>query len=173
MDSKDIQVMHDIETLSQKKNAVILSIGAVKFNATEIIDTFYVNIDPRSAKDAGLHIDPSTVEWWKKQDPKVHAALKENRQEFHAAMQMYRNWYGEKSVPTWGNGSDFDNVILENAFFAADMTPPWKYFHNRCYRTMTNMFNIKLPKHGGDLHNAMDDAIAQTKALQTILQATL
>lgn len=173
MHSKDIQVMHDIETMSQKKTAAILSIGAVKFNANEIVDTFYVNISPASCKEVGLSIDKETVEWWMQQRPEAFAAFKKDRVSIHDALHMYAEWYGKKSCPTWGNGIDFDNVILENAFQVCDIKIPWKFYDGRCFRTVKNLFNIQLPKHDGVLHNALDDAISQTKSLQQILKGAL
>ncbi|NDD98181.1 MAG: 3'-5' exoribonuclease, partial [Actinobacteria bacterium] len=61
------QVMIDIETLSTQYNAAILSIGAVKWEESEIVDTFYINVDPKSCKELGLHVEHKTVEWWMKQ----------------------------------------------------------------------------------------------------------
>lgn len=173
MDSKDLQVMIDLETISQRKNAAIISIGAVKFNATEIVSEFYINIDPKSCKELGLHIDPKTIEWWRGQSPEAIAALSVDKQHIGVALTKFAEWYGPKSLPTWGNGVSFDNVILENAYQIANIMVPWKYYHERCFRTVTNLFNIKVPKPEGTLHNALDDARNQTQWLQKILQGAL
>lgn len=173
MDSKDAQVMIDLETLSKKKTALIISIGAVKFNAHEIIDTFYVNITPASARAIGLSIDRDTIDWWKQQSPEAIEALKVDQQDILVALKSFSAWFGPKSLPTWGNGVSFDNVILENAYFAAGLTPPWRYHHERCFRTVSNLFNIQVPKRDGVLHNALDDAKNQTVLLQKILQGAL
>src|SRR5690348_4173144 len=55
-------VMVDIETLSTRYDAAILSIGAVAFDRkTGILGPqFLICIDPRSTQDAGLHIDAGT-----------------------------------------------------------------------------------------------------------------
>ena len=71
-DPEKYQVMIDIETLSTKNNAAILSIGAVKFNIKSgVIDTYYQNIDASTAKKFNRDIDKSTLEWWSKQNPEA------------------------------------------------------------------------------------------------------
>ena len=66
------QIMVDLETISTANNAVIVSIGATRFTLHEgIIDKFSINVDPFDAKKYGLHIDPDTIAWWKKQPKEV------------------------------------------------------------------------------------------------------
>ena len=45
--------MVDLETMSTRSNAAICSIGAVKFEGKEILDTFYCTVDIKSCKDCG------------------------------------------------------------------------------------------------------------------------
>ena len=68
MDVYSRHVVLDLETLSTRSNAAIVSIGAVAIENLEVVDEFYVNVDPSTCKEAGLHIDPLTVEWWAEQD---------------------------------------------------------------------------------------------------------
>lgn len=168
----DFSVMHDIETLSTKKNAAILSIGAVKFNSTGIIDEFYVNIDPKSSHMAGLHISNDTVKWWKEQKAEAYEALKKDRRSLEDALTAYTEWYGNKSVWTWGNGAEFDNVIIENAYGALNRPTPWKYWDSMCYRTVVNLTNSRITKSEdrvGVHHNALDDAKSQALNLLKVL----
>lgn len=164
-------VMHDIETLSKRKDAAIVSIGAVKFTDKEIIDTFYVNIDPRSCNSVGLCIDLDTVEWWKTQKPEAWESLKTDRKSLTEALQMYAAWYGPRSVWTWGNGAEFDNVIIENAYTACGMEKPWKFWDSMCYRTVVNLTNSRLTDadRQGIHHNALDDAKSQALNLIKVL----
>ena len=166
----DFSVMHDIETLSKRKNAAILSIGAVKFNK-EILDEFYVNIDPRSCKEHGLAIDLDTIEWWKQQKPEAWQALKTNRVSLEEALDAYTKWYGPKSVWTFGNGAEFDNVIIENAYYAIGKEKPWKFWDSMCYRTIVNLTNSRLTDadRKGVHHNALDDAKSQALNLMKVL----
>lgn len=172
--SKQVSVMHDIETMSTAKNAAIVSIGAVKFDGTNIVSTFYANIDPLSCKQFGLHFDPDTIEWWKRQKPEAYEALKHNRVSLPDALNSYSEWYGTKSMWTFGNGAEFDNVIIENAYKVIGMTAPWKYWDSMCYRTIVNLFNAKISKEvrEGVHHNALDDATSQANNLMRIFNKT-
>jgi len=65
-----IHAMIDLETLSTKPNATILTIGGVKFNPYNNIEPsqgLYHRIDVDSQSAMGRDIDPDTVEWWGKQ----------------------------------------------------------------------------------------------------------
>ena len=64
MDTSAKHVVVDLETLSTNSNACIVSIGACLVENLEITDTFYCNVDGRTCKEAGLHIDPDTIKWW-------------------------------------------------------------------------------------------------------------
>ena len=59
-------VMLDIETLGNKTNSVILSIGACYFNPEtgDIGDTFNRHINVEDCVKSGLDMDASTVLWW-------------------------------------------------------------------------------------------------------------
>ena len=67
------EIMIDIETLSTKNNALILTIGVIKFQrGYEIkelknMETFYTRIDIKSCKNLNMHVDDDTLKWWDKQ----------------------------------------------------------------------------------------------------------
>ena len=164
-----INVMIDLETYSTRPNAAIASIGAVKFEDEKIVDTFYCTIDPASCRAAGLHFEKSTLEWWSKQSKEARASLLKDNIDLEEALTNFEAWYGNKSLPTWGNGAAFDNVIMDSAYRALDRKRPWLPWEDRCYRTMKNMVNIPIDKREGTYHNALDDALTQTKHLQKIL----
>lgn len=166
-----IQVMVDLETMSQRSNASIASIGAVKFENGLIIDKFYCTVDIKSCKEVGLNIQKETVEWWSKQDPRALAELRKNNISIQDALHDFAGWYGTKSLPTWGNGASFDNVILSNAYLAIDEERPWKFWHDRCYRTIKAIIEIPEDDRQGMYHNALDDAMHQTKHLIKILES--
>lgn len=162
----DVQI--DIETFSQKKTAAVASIGAVKFTDKEILDTFSININPRSCKEAGLHFDIQTIEWWKQQKPEAYKSLKNNRVSLQTALTEFSTWYGPKSTGTWACGPDFDLVILENAYNMCNITAPWKYYDARCFRTFKAIFPSKIVRQG-IYHDARDDAIYQTNYILDVL----
>lgn len=166
-----IQVMVDLETMSQKSNASIASIGAVKIQDGLIIDKFYCTVDIKSCKEIGLNIQKETVEWWSKQNPAALAELRKNNISIQDALSDFREWYGKKSLWTWSNGAGFDNVILENAYRAIGEDTPWKFYDSRCYRTVKAIINIEEEERQGTHHNALDDAVHQARHLIRILES--
>jgi exodeoxyribonuclease VIII len=167
-----IQVMIDLETMSTRSNAAIASIGAVKFEVgTGIGDTFYRTIDVRTCKAVGLHIDPETVEWWKQQAPEAQRALLKDNISLNQALDEFTEWFGRSSLPVWGNGAGFDNVIMDNAYRAINSKRPWRPWEDRCYRTIRNIIQIPADERQGVYHNALDDAMHQTKHLLKILES--
>ena len=64
-------VMVDLETLGRRAGCSILSIGAVAFDAETgtMGPEFYMVVKMASCEKHGLHTDPETVAWWKKQNP--------------------------------------------------------------------------------------------------------
>lgn len=173
---KKYQVMIDIETLSTRSNAVILSIGAVKFNIENgVIDTYYQNIDASTAKKHNRHIDKGTLEWWSKQNPAALKALLVDVKPLDLVIPEFIEWYGV-STPTWGNSAQFDLGIIESSCIELGLPIPWKYWHVYCYKTVTHLFGVnnadirKSEVGVNQWHNALDDAISQTNTLVKILR---
>ncbi|RMG25955.1 MAG: 3'-5' exoribonuclease [Methanobacteriota archaeon] len=169
--------MLDLETLSVKPNAAIISIGAVQFDPFSIGaigDTFYSPVSVKSCVKAGLDISKSTVDWWEKQSNEAKIVLSEaskpDAPELYDVLLAFSKWYREHGfVALWGQGSDFDNVILRSAYDALGLSAPWKYTENRCYRTIRSLAPDVAIEREGIYHNALDDAIYQAKCLQMIL----
>lgn len=168
-------VMVDLETLSTSPDAAILSIGAVKFdpfNTKEPVDAFYQAIEATSCQAYNLKIDAATVIWWmsEAQEPARTRYMGERHMDLPSALEGFTQWYGRESVPVWGNGSDFDNVILRTALERCGFEVPWKFYHNRCYRTFKQSApRIKPPKNPNP-HHALYDAATQAKHLQAIIK---
>jgi hypothetical protein len=170
-------VMLDLETMGVEPNAVICSIGAVKFDLdpaakdNPILDTFYCTVDAASCKKAGLTFSQSTIDWWKTQDQKTLKQLTEGCLSLAEALQQFSAWFGSKSLPTWGCGAGFDNVIMNSAYTAIGRKRPWTPWDDRCYRTVKNLIQIKVPTRAGTYHNSLDDAKFQTMHLLAMLQS--
>lgn len=160
-------VMIDLETMSTRANAAIASIGAVRFEDYKVVNEFYCTVDLLTCKEVGLHIDPVTINWWKQQSPDALRELRKGNISLHKALHDFREWFGPSSIPVWGNGAAFDNVIMENAYLAIGEVRPWKYWDDRCYRTLASLFGFpKMPTGGeGVKHNALHDARFQTEQL--------
>ena len=169
MDISAKQVVVDLETLSTHANACIVSIGAVLVEDMEITDTFYINVDGRTCKESGLHIDPDTIKWWGEQSKEAQEAWQQNPVPLQEAIDKFTIWYGRESIPIWGYGANFDVVILESAYRALDMDIPWKFWDISCLRTLMNVLDKRLPKANN--HNALDDATAQANMLMEILKS--
>lgn len=176
MDKSKKQVMVDIETLSVRPYAAILSIGAVAFNIEQgVLDTFYTNVDANSCKDAGLHISKDTVEWWSQQSKEARQALTVNPLPVNEALQNFADWFGnDRNTVIWGNGSAFDISILESAYWNTGLTIPWSPWKVQCFRTVLNLVGVSnksIRESENDTHhNALDDAMSQTKTILKILR---
>lgn len=168
-----MNVMIDLETLGTSPDSVILAIGAVKFNGLTIVDEFYEVIDPQSCIDAGLKVDVSTVMWWMQQGEEARSAFKRPGYPLVNTLAGFTAWLGadDKGHKVWGNGADFDNAMLQMAYKKAGQMQPWKFWDNRCYRTMKALRpDIKMQRVGTH-HNALDDAKDQALHLIEILKA--
>lgn len=161
-------VMIDLETMGQGPDAAIVAIGAVEFSreARELGAEFYVNVDLASAQRAGGVIDADTVIWWLKQSEEARAALvRGSIYDLANALASFSIFLQRRcdlgNVRIWGNGSDFDNVILANSYRRLSLPTPWKFWNNRCYRTWKNEHPDVRLERAGTHHNALDDARSQ------------
>lgn len=159
-------IMLDLETLGNGSNAVIIAIGACKFDATGVTEKFYTNIDPQSCVDAGLQMDASTVMWWMKQSDEARKVFTHGVP-LKQALEAFAIWCG-KPKTVWGNGAAFDNVILSNAYRLTGIVQPWPYWADMCYRTVKNLNKDVAMSRSGTHHNAVDDAVSQALHLVEI-----
>jgi hypothetical protein len=172
-----VEIMVDLETLGVNSFSVILSIGAVRFEAgpMQAMEPFYQSIKLESALACGLKIDPSTLVWWLGQG-------KEARQVFTdpeavalpIALDAFTDWYNSRPDRLWGNSASFDLGLLANAYKACQKELPWKFYNERCYRTLKGLpiaKDVTMPKRVGTHHNALDDAITQAHHCRAILKA--
>jgi exodeoxyribonuclease VIII len=167
-------VMLDLETLGNRSNAAIISIGAVFFDIStgDIGDKFYTSISLESSLRYG-DVDGSTLAWWMKQSSEAQSVFNDAKSvPLLDALAHFSSFIGSKknSVYVWGNGATFDNVILSNAYVRASMPRPWHYSKDCDVRTLAKLgrdiigtdFKEKT-SNVGTAHNALDDAIFQVK----------
>ena len=167
-------VMLDLETMSTSSYAAVVSVGAVKFDPVGGVfhTSFYQIVSLASSMKAGLRVDADTIKWWMYQTGEVRKALTSpTGVGLDEALLGFAEWYGsDDSVPVWGNGAGFDNVILGNAYKAVGIDQPWSYKADRCFRTLRSLAPEVLAPNGCRVkHNALDDAIEQAKWLQAIV----
>lgn len=166
-------VMLDLETMGTFSTAPIVAIAAVLFDpkSSEIGDTFYQLINLDSCMKVGLLPDASTILWWMGQSDKARGQICNpslDRSDLKEALLDFSLWIPDDAI-VWGCGSDFDNVILANAFKTMELPVPWKFWNSRCYRTVRELKpSIQFVREGTH-HNALDDAISQAKHLQKVL----
>lgn len=167
----DSNFMADLETLDTGPRSIILSIGVVQFGSNGLGKEFYAEVDYKSCVNAGLTQSIETVIWHMEQSDRVKETLKAcvsgRRARLNFCLTQLQWFIGYtcgidvKDVKIWGNGSDFDNVILANAYKAVELDPPWLFYNNRCYRTAKNILAGPKLERSGTHHNALDDAKSQ------------
>ena len=174
-------IMLDLETLGTKPGSVILSIGAVLFDPKtgELGETFYSVISIKDSLSHNLHVEPSTQAWWDKQSDEAKTVLTEAQAPeatpLAVVLNNFKHWVQDHTIEKqnrliWGNGASFDVPLLEAAYEAVGLTPPWNYWGSMCFRTMKNLYrDVVPPPREGTHHNALDDAKHQAQHLILIL----
>lgn len=178
--TKEIRAaMIDLETLSTRLDAVVVSLGFVIFdrNATEYKELFSFFTTIKFDGQLGLrHVDADTVRWWMKQSaeareqfgvtatsPTLQAALREMADTF----RMYQ------VEEVWSKGANFDVSILEYFWKTSSYaTELWSYKAPRCFRTIQALFPDCSEKNPL-AHNALEDSRNQAQELWRITQKHL
>lgn len=177
----------DIETVGKGAKTIIATIGAVVRHAlsSEILGEFYVRCD---LEQQGRTFDVETLDWWKAQAEKNKLAHEEvfgdvDRIPLDEALSLLSQFieaHHQDGVrpQVMGNGSEFDNVILADAFDQFGIKLPWDYWANQSLRTVVLMGRALLgidPKYSlpftGIQHHALDDAKHESEYLAFIFRA--
>lgn len=163
----------DLETLSTRSNAVIVTIAAVKFNFLgDDVEKFSLNVNPREGKALGLHISKETVDWWRLQRPEATKAWMNSQVGLGDALdQLDAFCGGKKDTHYWSLGTNFDFPILESSYEVLDRKEPWKYWNIHDMRTAYYLAGLdtKLEERVGTYHNAIDDCLTEIKWLKKAL----
>jgi len=170
-------IMVDLETMSTKNHAAIISIGAVlmDFEKGVLGSTFYRTVDLESSVENGGHLCPKTVKWWLQQSDEAQHQLFNNTEPLTSVLIDFQRWLEDigmrNMLKVWGNGATFDNVILRNAYDHQGWECPWPYWNDMCYRTeKTVNSHIDPPEMKGIFHHALDDAKFQALHLIEIMK---
>jgi len=160
-------VMLDLETMSTKPNAAIVAIGAVEFNmeVRSIGKKFYTRVSLASNIEASRDIAANTILWWMKQSDEARAEITsvDNRSLLDALLAFNNeilNWLPPNYF-LWGNGANFDPVILGSAYEKFGFAIPWNFRNIRCYRTAIAILPQQEYIKPTVAHNALEDARAQ------------
>lgn len=166
-------LMVDLETLGTTADAVILSIGAVKFDpATGEIDNdgFYRSVSIESNLEYKRRISEDTLLWWLKQGTAAQQVFHEAKEDLHTALVEFSEWIGTDAYEMWSNGADFDLPMLAHAYTQLQVEIPWKFWNSNCCRTYKKLpgaKEIRVPTIGVK-HNALSDAYHQAQTVAAI-----
>lgn len=171
----------DWETFDTRPTAMVLSLGATCFEPNDLTSwdalvkqSFYevFNLDSESERT----ISPDTVLWWMNQDKNAISAITDptkSRMDLAEAIVKFNTWLRENEVTHLiGNGSNFDNPILENIYQQLDIRPELAYWASMDLRTAKWLAtsknpNLNLLKPAGMIaHNAMHDSIYEAMCFQ-------
>ncbi|HBC9603651.1 TPA: 3'-5' exoribonuclease [Escherichia coli] len=172
-------LMIDLETMGKNPDAPIISIGAIFFDPQtgEMGPEFSKTID---LDTAGGVIDRDVIKWWLKQSREAQSAILTDEIPLDDALLQLREFIDENYcgfyVRVWGNGANFDNVILRRSYERQGIPCPWRYCNDRDVRTIVELGNsigfdvrMTIPFEGVP-HNALDDARHQAKQVSAIWQ---
>lgn len=186
-----MHVMLDLETLGTKPGCAIVSIGACVFDmdgvhndAEYLRRPFYQAVDIASPLSRTLSIDPSTLSWWNVQSEEARKVFTGDKISLEQALYDFTDWLYLMNKPemlpaerdeiyVWCHGATFDVPILNEAYdrwAVGGYTPrvhggPIKFWNVRDTRTLYALTTINPNRTKGTHHNALDDAIAQAKAV--------
>ncbi|WP_454520644.1 3'-5' exoribonuclease domain-containing protein [Enterobacter hormaechei] len=187
-DSADMLYTHlmvDIESMGEKPDAPIVSIGAVFFDPAsgQTGPEFYKVISLESAMEWGGVPDASTILFWLKETSEARSEIvMDHAIPLDDALLQFKDFIaenaanGKDTVQVWGNGATFDNVLLENSYARTGISCPWKYWNNRDVRTIVELGKAVgyTPRHEipfeGEPHKAISDARHQVKYVSAIWQ---
>ncbi|EML8568137.1 3'-5' exoribonuclease [Escherichia coli] len=174
-----IHLMIDLETMGINPDAPIISIGAIFFDPQtgDMGPEFSKTID---LDTAGGVIDRDVIKWWLKQSREAQSAILTDEIPLDDALLQLREFIAENSgeffVQVWGNGANFDNVILRRSYERQGIPCPWHYHNDRDVRTIVELgkaidFDARTAiPFEGERHNALDDARYQAKYVSAIWQ---
>lgn len=190
-----LDIMLDLETLSLKPTAAIIQIAAIPFDKREktlsgnvpkpFNKQFVVNVDATTCAMFGLSFDKETLDWWANQSLEAkNCFFKGGVSLTNALCSLNENineWlddaYADEAI-IWSEGTDFDAVIIRNAYRVVGELMPWKYNSVRDVRTYVNEIErllnvtIDVPMRG-IAHNSIDDCKHQIARVQKATEILL
>lgn len=169
----------DIETLSTRPTAAVISIGAVTFDLSGgIYDKFEVQLDSRFTPGDQ---DADTINWWKNQNPEVVKKQFGGKTTTIEALALLDEWvescyhsiYGGQ---VWAGPASFDFPILSNLYAHYDRKTPWPWQAQKCVSTLcwqAKLLGVDLrsARIGRTLHDPLSDAIEQAVEVQLFVKA--
>lgn len=184
-----MHLMLDIETLGTDSRAVVLSLGSTVIGPG--YPSYYMtfaNAHDMSVVDQQIEVyartmTGSTIAWWINQTSKeakdaVFHSAEVRHKPLYEGMLEWLEWVNNQlearnetfnDLVIWGNSAAFDCSITKSLLEDIGIEAPWKFWNEKCYRTLKGFFSgIERPRPEVP-HHAMHDALAQAKHLEAIL----
>ncbi|AHN84862.1 hypothetical protein Phi2_0053 [Vibrio phage phi 2] len=177
----------DIETLGKGAGAKIASIGCaiLDVKTLQIGKTFYEVIETKDQH--ARYAEADTVEFWLTQAVESPDAFNElftksskPKVSLESALKDLSAWlkseFNGEPINMFGNGSEFDNVILNDAYEQLGIDLPWSYWCNQSVRTMLLMYRLVNGNQQPDIkfevvkHHALFDAMHEAKIIAETLR---
>lgn len=180
-------IVIDTETMDVRPSALLLSIGAIAFDVTDLEAlrynisyavkaehhssesyVFYHLLDANSQIMVGRTVSRSTQMWWRGQGDSAKAALDGDKQDLKEVLEALTHWIAQyPDAQIYFRGTDFDGSILESAYRAYDLKCPWKYNGKRDVRTFIDALSGSDKGYIADhepcfamiKHNSLHDAM--------------
>jgi len=167
-----IHAMIDLETLSTNPEAVILTVGGVKFDPhsfTEPSQGMYFRVDVDSQTAMGREVMQLTLDWWAEQPKEIseEALGDKDRISLAKMLKTINKWSVGVDV-FWCQGPLFDYAILQNIYKQLGHPVPWQYWQIRDSRTLFSLVPRDPNEKRTGMHNALEDCYFQAKKVQKV-----
>ena len=166
----------DIETTGTEPGCCILSIALVPVGIPEI-EPFYETISHEDSLIQGFHDELETLSWWDKQKTEAQTEAFSGTRKLRSVLESVSFYMdvvkelgsgGNQKLYLWGNGKDFDNVLLSAAYKRLGLKQPWDFRNNRCYRDLASYYPWIAKVKPEIPHHALYDAKAEAAHLEMI-----
>jgi len=177
-------VMVDIETLGIGPNAMIVQIGAVRFDPEGVGATFNFNA---TFGDGDMDVD--TVVWWLRQSAEAQAAVFGQSVPRDGPLRQglydFVRWlFVKPTMYVWANSPSFDLALMKGAWSRHASDPPriggvsWPITPRmerdfRTLRTLGRLMGVEGPVRVGPKHDALSDARFQAEWAILVLRAAI
>tara|TARA_Y100001956_G_scaffold82973_1_gene107812 strand:- start:210872 stop:211795 length:924 start_codon:yes stop_codon:yes gene_type:complete len=176
----------DIESEDTKTTGEILDVAIVTGNLAtgEILKVFEVGVN---SKNCNRTRSKGTIKFWQKmkvENPVAyHISHNGNgKLSLKETLTLITEWQRSieqelGNVPLFGNGPEYDQGTLEDAFNQFRMPVPWKFYYNQSCRTMSLMerwllgTDCKYAEEYEVTHIALEDATREFYTLASQYQA--
>lgn len=165
--------MIDFETLGNKPDTAVLSLGVTLFSKAGIYASGEWFFNRRD--QASRSISDETAAWWSKQPNGAFGAILKEVDEKGKDVSEVLDSFTAMLPPKfyiWSNGAGFDVPILEDLYESKSAKAPWAFWDIRCYRTLKTIFpDLEKGLVNERKHNALSDAKFQAEAVIKFLNA--